>query len=221
MAKSINQAQVELLRNKFLQSIGSSKADFATPVAQDIMGQYAKAFIEAAQSNLIKHNAIASGTLSDDLTFEVTRSGESVIISVGYPAGSKGAEYYDYVNKGVDGVDQAVGSPYKYKNASPSQKHVSAIKEWLNYGKAKVQAYDVAKYGPTQQEKKHSPHREQETTDQIAYAIAKAIKKRGLKATHYFDDALVSVFSDNFIEIVSKAVGADVSLQIHQAFKKN
>jgi hypothetical protein len=215
---SINQAQVEVLRSKFLQSLGQSKASFDTPVTDDIMAQYAKAFIDEANKNLNKHNTPASGAISDDLTFSVTNAGKQVIISVGYPAGSKAAGYYDFINKGVAGVGKPSPSPYRFRTIHPSKKHVAAIKQWLSFGKAKITATDVGKYGPTKSELKHFRFKDSNPT---AYAVATAVKKKGIDATHFFDDALTSVFNKDFLDVVGKAIGADVRLQIHQAFKNN
>lgn len=218
MAKSITQRQIDFLKSNLAGKLGSQKSD-ELPVVEGILKEYAEAFLTEAIENLNKTNSVASGLTSSDLAFEFTKTGTSYILTVGYPSKSKASKYYDFINKGVAGVGKSIDSPYAFKSKNPSPDHVRAIEKWLSTGKAKITARDVTRYGPTKQESKF--FRAAASKESIAYAIAKSSKIKGIQATRFFDDAIASVFNKNFISIISKALAADVSLEIKQTFKKN
>ena len=48
----------------------------------------------------------------------------------------------------------------------------------------------------------------------LAYAVSVGIKKKGIKQTRFFDDAITKVFGKGFIKQVSQALNADISLKI-------
>ena len=54
----------------------------------------------------------------------------------------------------------------------------------------------------------------------LAYAISTGIKRDGLKATHYFDNAEKSVFNKEFIEVMTTALGKDIEIKIKQIGKE-
>lgn len=210
---NINKSQIEALKQSFLRSLGNNRSDFDLVVLNGVLEKYAEAFLEAAKSNLNKTNSINTGKIADDLTFSIEKGKGSYILSIGYPEDSDASKYYDFVNKGVAGVGKTTSSPYSFKTVNPSKKHVSAIEKWIQSGKAKVQVSDVARYGPTRQESKSIGFRKVEPRS-IAYVIARSIKKKGLEATNFFDDAIASVFNGDFRRILSEALAADVEIQL-------
>ena len=48
----------------------------------------------------------------------------------------------------------------------------------------------------------------------LAYAVAVNIKKKGLKKTGYFDNAIQYSFNEQFISSVSKIIGKEITLNI-------
>jgi hypothetical protein len=218
---SITKNQVSFLKTKFLNELGEQKATDNLPVVEGILQEYAKAFLKTAIDNLEKSGSVASGLTSTDITFAISQVSGSYIISIGYPKGSKASKYYDFINKGVAGVGKTTDSPYAFKSKYPSQEHVSAIKSWLKFGKAKIMATDVSRYGPTKNERKSSGLRKKDITKSLAYMIASSVKRKGIRATHFFDDAIKTTFDKNFIGILSEALAADVSLQIIQTTREN
>lgn len=177
-----------------------------------MLSLYAEEFIKKAKENLNKNNSTQSGKLEDSIEFQVTRMGTS------YNMKLLVLDYYDYVNKGVQGVGQDSKnrkSPYKFKFLTPSKTHVEAIRKWIKEGRKKIRATDVSRYGKTRQESKAV----QETN--AAYAIAKSIKRRGLKATGFWDDAF-KVF-DDLEQKLGEALGVDISVDLNnlvQGIKK-
>jgi hypothetical protein len=55
----------------------------------------------------------------------------------------------------------------------------------------------------------------------LAYAVARGIKKKGLRKTEYFDNAVNSIFGGDFTSAVSKILGQDIRILIRQDGNNN
>lgn len=210
--------QVQLLKEKFLNELGSARPSNNLPVIDGILAEYAKAFIDSAYANANKSGIVYKGNLASDLTFKVTQIGSSYEIAIGYPATSEAADYYDYQNKGVAGFGKTLaGSPYSFKSAYPSRKMVDAIEEWVRYNGISNRAEDQTRNLSALQTKRKSLS----DTEQTAYAIASGIKRKGIKQTLFFDNAIAQTFDKNFISTLSKALAADVVLKLIQTNGNN
>ena len=209
--------QIVFIKSKYLNTRGQSKQNLV--VVNDILSLYAKDFIETAQKNLIESNAISTGELSSSLTFIVNEQRGNYNISIGYKKQSKGAKYYDFINKGVNGVENARNSPYSFKTKFPGRAMMTNILLWLrtakNTSRAETQKTKLSKL----QSKRKSLSQVVDKTKDLnaaAFAISTSIKKKGIKPTFFFDKAIEKTFGQDFIKTVSKALAADVSLQIIQ-----
>lgn len=184
--------------------MGAARTDTPTlGTVEAMLSLYAEEFIKRAQLNLQENNSTQTGGLEDSLTFTVTRMGTSYTMQLLVN------DYYDYVNKGVQGKGKNNMnriSPYKFRFLTPSRTHVEAIRKWLKEGKKKITASDVKRYGKIKQEQKGI---EQED---LAYAIAKSMKSKGLRATGFWDDAL-KVFGD-LDQKLSEALGQDIVIDL-------
>lgn len=210
--------QVKFLKDKLLTQLGSERPANNLPVVEQILADYAKEFLDTANANADKAGLTYKGNIQSGLTFKVTQNGSSYEIAIGYPATSPAAEYYDFQNKGVGGVGKSLpGSPYSFKSAYPSRKMVSAIEEWVRFNGISNRAEDQKRNLFALQTK-----RKQITdTKATAYAIAKGIKRKGIKQTLYFDNAITSTFNKDFVNVLSKALAADVSLKLIQTNGNN
>ena len=143
MAKSAKQIEAEVLA--FLDSIGQDKSQFkeATnlPGIERLMILSAANFIIRVQENLDKAGKIDTGTLATDITQgDLVQTGGVYELEVGYPAGSKAAKYYDFVNKGVKGTRGGPDSPYSFKNDKPGFNFCS-LRLWVGYHVCLVHDY--------------------------------------------------------------------------------
>lgn len=208
---------------EFISSIGANREDFVTTgkmaEVELTMAEYAKKFIEAAQRNLRSKQKIDTGALMD-IQFEVSYMGKSFILTIGYEAGSKASEYWDFVNQGVAGVGKSLsGSPYKFRTKGASKKMVDAMQGWI--ARHNIQPSD--KYSISGLEKKRKSIRS--TVSQVtklrslAVAFARSIKKKGIQPTNYFDNALKLFNSAEFQKDIAEAVGYEVQIAIVNSFK--
>lgn len=203
--------------NRAFEGLGTARTSIKLNTLEAMLALYAEEFIKTAQENLNKTNSVASGTLSNSIEFRINYMGTDYTLQL------LAADYYDFVNKGVRGVkgNKNNTSPYKFKFINPSKSHREAIKRWIKENRGKVRVTDIKKYGATRQETKAIPY--EKKVDTLAYIIAKAIKRNGLKATGFWDDAFNSTFRDFGVKM-AEALGVDLSIDlknIAQGLNKN
>jgi hypothetical protein len=216
---SISKAQIQALRDNFIQSLGGSFDKYKQgdlPVLEDTLALYGKAFNDKITEILDKENITSSGRLAEPALPIITKFGTGYILSLGYEPGSEASKYYDFVNKGVKGTKNEKAdnkTPYAFKGNKKAVP-VSSIEKWLGYNKLK--SVSVKKYTKFGTEAKAI-----EGKKSLAFLIARSIHRKGLKSTRYFDRAVAQIFNKEFIENIAIAVGGDVQIQIKQAINGN
>ena len=204
---TIAEAQAAAMRSGFLDTVGVDANSFENAPANTVeamIGLYAKEVIEATQKNLDAEKKQSTGNLASSFTIRKVGEGKKFAIEV------LAADYLKFVDLGVQGVDGAKNinttSPFRFKYANPSRKHVKAIQKWILQNNVKARATDVSEYGKVGGERRIG-----EKT--LAYIIAKSIKKKGLKKTGVWSKAWDATFKD-FNEQVAKAVGNDIQITL-------
>ena len=216
---SISKAQIQALRDNFIQSLGGSFDKYKQgelPVLEDTLALYGKAFNDKITEILDKENITSSGRLAEPALPIITKFGTGYILSLGYEPGSEASKYYDFVNKGVKGTKNEKAdskTPYAFKGNKKAVP-VSSIEKWLGYNKLK--SVSVKKYTKLGTETKAI-----EGKKSLAFLIARSIHRKGLKSTRYFDRAVAQIFNKEFIENIAIAVGGDIQIQIKQAINGN
>lgn len=207
-----------------IASQASNKEDYQAsgklPFVEQTILNYASKFILKVQDNLKKANKVDTGTLSTDIAQgDIIKQGASYSLDIGYPVGSDGSKYYDFVNKGVKGFKSgSPNSPYSFKSAYPSINGpmVNAIQKWVKRN-ALSQRREDQKYNLSGLQKKRKSVAQLNTGRTTAYLIARKIKQRGLPKTGFFDNAIDEVFNQQFYDKMAKALGADIRVYINQA----
>jgi len=98
---SISKAQIQALREGFIQSLGGSFNKYKPgelPVLEDTLALYGKAFNDKIVEILDKDNITSSGRLAEPALPIITKFGTGYILSLGYEPGSEASKYYDFVN---------------------------------------------------------------------------------------------------------------------------
>lgn len=232
MAKSIKQLQAELLNEGLLNRLGAQKEDLSRlPLIEQLMIQAAANFIIKVKENIEVLGISDTGALSDDISQgELTKQGGTYSISLGYPRGSKAAKYYDFVNKGVQGYDNSVSknttSPYKFKKILNKKggiligkKMQQNIFDWVKRNNIKGDVAITRRQAKRQSLSKMVDQAKNQKS--LAYAIAVGIKKKGLRKTGYFDNAVNTIFGDDFATAVGKILGQDLRIIIRQDGNNN
>lgn len=233
MAKSIKQIEAEVLAFLDNPSLGESQSEFTYKRFEKDISKIkglerliilsAANFILKVQENLNKAGKVDTGTLANDITQgELIQTGSKYEIEIGYPAGSKSAKYYDFVNKGVRGVvsGEPSDSPYSYKNDKPGSAMTSALMGWYKRHASAARREDAPKKSLSAVQRKSK--RLSKMVDgnkrlrSLAYATAINIKRRGLKKTGFFDKAVDSSFGSQFYSAVAKITGKEIAINIRQ-----
>ncbi|MBM3417689.1 MAG: hypothetical protein FJY17_02045 [Bacteroidetes bacterium] len=225
MPKSSKQIESEVL--DYLNTLTPGKGEYELATLKGVdkyMLQVAKSFVDRVRDNITKNNLVSSGDLSTDLTFDFVAEGMKFELSVGYPNESSPAKYYDYVNKGVRGyVSGTPNSQYSFKNAFPNRRMAANIFSWVN--KNRIKDKYEANVNKTKLGRKRAKLTQMVTEAEnkrgLAYAIATGIKKKGLKRTLFFDNAVEFVFGQDFVNGLAKIYGKQVSLVIKSLYGNN
>ena len=230
MAKSAKQIQDEIVNGGFLDRLGNDRTDYADlnqmPSTKQIIILSAASFIEKVKEELQRLGKVSSGNLEDGVTSgDLIEDKGGFEIDLGYKESDSAAKYYDYVNKGVKGVDsgQPSGSPYGFKNLKVSMQMQKSLMLWYRKrGNAARREDQKKKLSATQRTNKRLKKAisAAESAKSLAYATAVSIKRKGIKKTGFFDNAVEFSFGKGFIDAVSKSVGQDIKVYIRQMDKQ-
>jgi hypothetical protein len=212
---SITKAQAQAIADGFLNTLGERPMNEGEmPVVEALLKKFGGDFIKTAQYLLELNGSIASGAISD-IRMNFTKFGTSYNISLGYPKSEKASKYWDYINKGVKGTRNIKAdskTPYKF-NPSKKSIPIAAVQGWLGYNKLKTTA--VKPYRKLGVETKAI-----DAKKSLAYIVARSIHRKGIRSTHYFDNAQKEVFGKNFYEVMEAALGKDIQIKIRQIGKE-
>jgi hypothetical protein len=210
---TIAQAQAKLGANAY-ESWGVAKSAFipkdSIPLALQVLAGYVEEFERKVADELNRLDKVDTGSLASSIKFETTETANGIIVNVFVN------DYYKFIDKGVQGTGPGsinTKSPYKFRYTTPSKSHVSAIKKWINRNGIRASATDVRRYGAIGRE------RRQPQNINLAYIIAKSIKRKGLKETGFWTDSINETFKD-FDAKMSQALGIDIRVNLENMVKE-
>lgn len=221
---SISQAQ-KALGEDFDLGGTSKSGDIKLGKVESVMFDAANKFLKLAIARINYKKKVDTGNLSDIVVTPVQRKGGKYSITIGYDKSNPASEYYDFQNKGVQGIkSKQPNSPYKYRTLSVSRKMVDAILQWYLRHKNYIRNEDQRKnLTPLQLKRKTLAQaaNPQNKLRQIATNTAKSIKKRGMARIGFFDDNIPKAFGEDFQKKLATALGQDVALTIKNTFNGN
>ena len=174
----------------------NTSTDVESNSVEVILIEWAAMFIEDCRERLQQSGNISSGNLAQNITPIIDSANGIYTLSIRLP------EYYDFINKGVQGVNGSNPSQYKFKTLKVSYDMMKSIRKWMirNNLKATVQ---------NKKFKHKSVKTFEQTSNSAAFAIATGIKKKGIKGSHYFDNALAAQYP-KLAPMLAKALSEDV-----------
>lgn len=171
----------DFLGSAFGTATENLRAKAGTKVEQTIK-EWLRERIDVAQAELESSNRNASGSLSASIrTKDLVTNGEEVLVEV------IAEDYWDFINQGVNGTVNKFGSPYSFKNLVVGMKMHQAFKEFI-------------------QLRGIQPREPEMDYDQLAYILAKATKKKGIRKTPFMDEG----FSPEAIKDLADRLGKTV-----------
>lgn len=212
---SISKAQAIALGDGFLNTLGEKPMKQGElPVIERLLREFGSDFKINAINNLIANNSISSGDI-EKIRTEFTQFGTTYTLSIGYPKNEPASKYWDFINKGVKGTRNEKAdnkTPYKF---NPSKKGIpiAVAKRLIEYSNKKVAS--VKQYNKLGVELKAITD-----TKSLAFLISRSIHRKGIRSTHYFDNATKETFGRNFYEVMQVALGKDIQIKIKQIGKE-
>lgn len=197
---SISKAQAQALADGFLDDIGSNKDGLQPRETFSEMILIAGEFIEDCQQNLLSSNSNASGELSASLIAnEPEKVGNAMRIDVYMNF------YGAFVNSGVKGTKSGSSTAgYSFKYDMPTKSMVKAIQQWIDRGK--ISTSSVKKYSGYG---RHEIKNKSIAQLDMAFAVARSIKMKGLKPTGFLDKAVATS-----INKVADRLGSALSIDV-------
>lgn len=229
MAKTTKQLQQEIVNDQYLDKLGNDRTNYAglneLPSTKQIIILSAANFIEKVKENLQKQGKVVTGKLEDGITQgDLIEDRSGMEIDLGYLDSDSASKYYDYVNKGVTGY--ASGKPnseYGFKSLKVSAQMVKSLLQWYRKrGNAARREDQVKKLSATQRKNKRLKKQVDAAKNlkSLAYATAVSIKKKGIRKSGFFDDAVSFSFGKGFVDAVSRTVGQDIKVYLRQINKQ-
>lgn len=162
---------------------------------EEVLEDFGKYLIKESRKNLTRKKINASKELYNSLKSELKVSKNSLDFDFLM-------EYYgEFIDKGVSGTDVKYRTPFSYKTKQPPQR---VIKKWIR--------------------QKGFRGRDNKgrfiSNDSLSFLIARSIKKRGLKPTHFYSRPFELAFArlpDDIIE----AYGLDLEDFLDFSLNKN
>jgi hypothetical protein len=182
MATSISSQQNKLLSTGFLDTLETSKEGLQPKESLAALYRLAGGLVVTAQKNLNRADRVASGELSDSIKVLDPRvvNGTRIIVDI------EALSYYIFIDAGVKGTKSGSSREgFKYTNKMPP---VNIIRKWLIKEGIKGRADKKYKLGGRDTFRKSIT----ETSNSVAFAIAKNIQKKGLKQTNFFAKAITA-----------------------------
>jgi len=218
---SISSAQAKAIGDGFLNTLGEQPMkEGDMPVIEKLLKDFGADFITTAQKNLNKNKSIASGAIND-IRMQFTKFNTAYTISLGYPKSEPASKYWDFINKGVKGTKNVKAdgnTPYKF-NPAKKAIPISAVQKWLGYNKLKVSAIkNYKRLGVEQKALKTQKSLKRQLS--LPFILARSIHRKGIRSTHYFDNAAKETFGKNFYEVMEAALGKDIQIKIRQIGKE-
>ena len=206
---NISQRANKVAASGFLDLLGEDINNYGVPTldnVQNVLYNLAALYVQTAVDNLNKADRVGAGILSDSIVASPVQ-----ILGKVYSVEISLASYYKFVDQGVNGWNQSQGSQFNFKHytgksGKKSSAMVAAIQKWLISEGLQATAVN-AKKTPFNRERKQAS-----ITDRslgAAISITKAIRKRGLKASHFWTDAEATV-AKSAQELFSEAIRVDI-----------
>ena len=158
------------------------------------------------RAELVKDHAYVSGDLAEQIEFTSIINGEGFVFTL------KLKDYYDYVNKGVNGTRTVKNNtPYSYMQSSKIPFYFA--KQWMNNkGLFKDKGTTITSLAGNKYKAG--------SKDSQAFAMARSWKEKGTKGNHFYDKVVTEKRLDKLREDLASAAAGDIQIVLTDTFKR-
>jgi hypothetical protein len=177
-------AQHEAVDSGFIDLNTLDSSDYQPIDLSDIENtliNVAASYVGLLHEKATQKDVVSSGNMIDDIKATDITTTEN-----GYAIGITAPDYATYQDEGVNGwkVNRGSRFNFKTKGVNPDGAMVASVKQWVQ--REGLSARNV-KQGVTRRERRGM--KMQDATTKVAVTASYFIKKKGLKATHFWSDA--------------------------------
>ena len=150
----------------------------------EVLVKMADYLITKASDNLDKSGSVATGDLRTSISardIQIDGSKLSVEIEL--------LDRYKFIDEGVKGVEGGTGK-YQFKTKKPSLSMQKAIKSWLRLRGRRATKYKAVSKTERRDQGIARTRAKADSQDSLAWAVATSIKKKGIKPTKFFSNAI-------------------------------
>jgi hypothetical protein len=159
------------------------------------------------RAELVKDKAYVSGDLAEQIEFTSVINGEGFVFSL------RLKDYYDYVNKGVNGTRTVKNNtPYSYMESSKIPFYFA--KQWMNNKGLFVAKGTAFTSMATRKTYKVG------SKDSQAFAMARSWKEKGTKGNHFYDNVVTDVRLEKLKKDLASAAAGDMKTVLTDTFKR-
>ena len=159
------------------------------------------------KAELVKDGAYVSGDLAEQIEFTSVINGEGFVFTL------RLKDYYDYVNKGVNGTKTVKNNtPYSYMSSSKIPFYFA--KQWMNNKGLFLPKGTAFTSLATKKTYKVGDK------DSQAFAMARSWKEKGIKGNHFYDNVVTEARLDKLREDLASAAAGDLKTVITDSFKR-
>lgn len=207
----------------FLGALGVNRGDVIIEKSAEGLVKLAAFLIETASDNMDRKKNVASGdTISSMKIVNLDLSGSKMSLDVQI------LSTYKFLDKGVKGTEGGTGK-YQFRTNKVSKKMATAILKWLRRRGKRGSGYPkqyrpygtgLKTGGKGRIEQKDVKINKQVSNannfKSLAYAVSTAIKKKGIRPTNFFTNAVKDTQKE-----AKKIIGEGFKLDIIQNLKLN
>jgi hypothetical protein len=158
------------------------------------------------RAELVKDHAYVSGDLAEQIEFTTVVEGTAFVSSL------RLKDYYDYVNKGVNGTRSVKNNtPYSYMQSSKIPFYFA--KQWMN---AKGLFVDKGTTLTSLAGNKYKAG----SKDSQAFAMARSWKEKGTEGNHFYDKVVTQARLDKLSKDLASAAAGDLKIALTDTFKR-
>lgn len=161
---------------------------------EKVLGIWVSSKITEAKERLRESDRSVTQTLESSIRPEIESVDEKVIVEV------LAEDYYDYINKGVSGVQRSFGSPYSFKSLGVGSDMVKSFQEFIKRRNIQSLTWNSNEGQVTKILQTASDYKG------AAYVLAKATKKRGIKPSYFMDET----FTQESINELARRLGTEI-----------
>jgi len=173
------------MTEEYLKQFGTAREQVRT-TENSLLGQLVREFAEETIQEMKADVQKASGRMAASIGFDIEFEGEQFVVYF------LADDYWDYLNSGVDGVEQSSGAipnqegvVQSFKTLNPSPSMVEAFGGGANYGKNGEQG-DMQNWMASK-----GIIAEDGDYNSLAYLLARGTKRHGIKPSNFVNNCFL------------------------------